>query len=85
MSSPAPLQEPYPPGTLLRHYKGGLYRVEGYCCIEATLETGVLYRPLQGESTHLWLRPLGEFGQEIETASGRVPRFAVMDADVHAL
>ena len=41
------------PGVHLRHYKGGLYRVEGACLIEATLETGILYRPEQGNATHL--------------------------------
>ena len=33
------------PGTVLRHYKGGLYAVTGACLIEATLETGILVLP----------------------------------------
>ena len=41
------------PGVRLQHYKGGLYRVEGACLIEATRETGILYRPEQGNATHL--------------------------------
>ena len=41
------------PGVRLQHYKGGLYLVESACLIEATLETGILYRPEQGNATHL--------------------------------
>ena len=69
--------EPQAPaiGALLRHYKGGLYRVEGHCRIEATLETGVLYRACQGDGTVLWLRPLAEFGQTVLTEQGPRPRF----------
>ena len=29
------------PGARLQHYKGNMYRVEGACLIEATLETGI--------------------------------------------
>jgi hypothetical protein len=75
-----PLQPPTPeqltPGTFLRHYKGGLYRVEGMCRIEATLQTGILYRACQGDETVLWLRPLPEFSDWVSTAEGKVPRFA---------
>jgi hypothetical protein len=69
--------EPQAPavGTLLRHYKGGLYRVEGHCRIEATLETGVLYRACQGDGSVLWLRPLAEFGQTVLTEQGPRARF----------
>ena len=67
------------PGTQLRHYKGGLYTVEGLCRIEATLETGVLYRPQQGDSQGvLWMRPLGEFSDMVLTQEGSVPRFSVI-------
>jgi hypothetical protein len=41
------------PGVRLRHYKGGLNRVEGACLIEDTRETGILYQPEQGNATHL--------------------------------
>ena len=46
------------------------------CRIEATLETGVLYRACQGDETVLWLRPLPEFSDWVSTAEGKVPRFA---------
>lgn len=80
-----PLERPWPLGTQLRHYKGGLYAVAGYCLIEATLETGVLYRPLgadgQAKSDLLWMRPLARFGDWVETADGPQPRFQVAAAD----
>ena len=67
------------PGAKLRHYKGGLYTVEALCRIEATLKTGVLYRPHQGDSQDvLWMRPLEEFGDQVPTAQGLVPRFQVL-------
>jgi len=68
------------PGTKLRHYKGGLYTVEGLCRIEATLKTGVLYRPQQGDAQDvLWMRPLEEFGDSVQTAVGTVPRFILVE------
>lgn len=79
-----PLERPWPLGARLRHYKGGLYEVAGYCLIEATLETGVLYRPLgadgQPKSDLLWMRPLARFGDLIETGEGSVPRFQLQTA-----
>lgn len=72
------LDRPWPAGTLLRHYKGGLYEVVDYCLIEATLETGVLYRPLaaMGPGAQvLWMRPLARFGDRVQTAQGERLRF----------
>jgi hypothetical protein len=69
---PAALQA----GTRLRHHKGGLYEVTGACLIEATLETGILYRPLQGDASHLlWMRPASAFFETVQTAQGEVSRF----------
>ena len=77
LAVPAHLQ----PGTLVRHYKGGLYRIEAACLIEATLETGLLYRPQQGNATQvLWLRPVAAFDDWVETAEGRVRRFTPVNA-----
>jgi hypothetical protein len=68
--------QPFPPGTQLRHYKGGRYTVVGTCLIEATLQPGVLYKPQQGDSQDVtWMRPLAEFHDQIATAEGLVPRF----------
>ena len=63
-------------GARLRHYKGGLYRVEGACLIEATLETGILYRPEQGNATQIvWMRPATNFDELLDTDQGPVRRF----------
>lgn len=71
-----PQPQPFAPGTQLRHYKGGRYTVVGTCLIEATLQPGVLYKPLQGDSQNvLWMRPLAEFHDQVTTAEGLVPRF----------
>ena len=78
MSGPVELNVPdhLKPGAHLQHYKGGLYRVEGACLIEATLETGILYRPEQGNATHiLWMRPTSNFDEWVDTDRGRVRRF----------
>lgn len=65
------------PGVRLQHYKGGLYRVEGACLIEATLETGILYRPEKGNATHLlWMRPAAAFDELVDTDKGKVCRFS---------
>jgi hypothetical protein len=71
-------------GTRLRHYKGGLYVVVGRCVIEATLQPGVLYRPLQGDMQDVtWMRPWAEFQDRVQTAAGVVPRFAVLSGPDH--
>ena len=65
------------PGARLRHYKGGFYRVEGACLIEASKATGILYRPEQGDATHvLWMRPAVEFDDLVPTPNGTVRRFS---------
>jgi hypothetical protein len=79
METLPPIETPWPLGTRLRHYKGGLYEIAGYCLIEATLETGVLYRPLGADGKPkadlLWMRPLARFGDQVETPEGVVTRF----------
>jgi len=65
------------PGARLQHYKGGLYRVEGACLIEASQQVGILYRPEQGNATHiLWMRPAVEFDDLVPTSNGVVRRFS---------
>ncbi len=63
------------PGARLRHYKGGLYDVTGACLIEATLETGILYRACQGDRDVLWMRPMSAFDEMVSTENGDVRRF----------
>ena len=63
-------------GTVLRHYKGGLYTVVGTCMIEASLKPGVLYKPHQGDCQDIvWMRPLNEFQDKVITERGAVQRF----------
>lgn len=83
MPAHAPTASQLQPGTLLRHYKGGLYTVIGTCLIEANLQPGVLYRPLQGDMQHVtWMRPLSEFQDSVDTPAGPVPRFALISTPV---
>jgi hypothetical protein len=75
----APTVSQIKPGTRLRHYKGGLYNVVGTCLIEATLKTGVLYKPQQGDKQDvIWMRPMSEFQDMIKPADGSIPRFVLI-------
>lgn len=47
-----------------RHYKGGLYEVQGVVRHSETLEPMVLYRALYGEGG-LWVRPAAMFTQTV--------------------
>jgi hypothetical protein len=70
----------YPAGTLLRHHKGGLYRVVGHCLVEATLQPALLYTPLQGDAQGVvWMRPLDQFQDRVPAPEGAVARFTVLD------
>lgn len=71
-----------PAGTVLVHYKGGRYQVVGWCRIEATLETGVLYQPLQGNEQVTWMRPLSQFQDHVQAEHGLVPRFRLATRDL---
>ncbi len=62
-----------PPGHY-RHYKGGLYRVEGTVRHSETLEPLTLYRALYGEHG-LWVRPAAMFLEEVIIEGIRQPRF----------
>lgn len=61
-----------------RHYKGSMYRVEGFATHSETEETMVIYRPQYGEKA-LWVRPLEMFIEEIEIEGKKQPRFAFVD------
>lgn len=67
------------PGTGLRHYKDGLYWVDGACLIEGTMQTGILYSPEQGSGTGvLWMRKALAFDETVSTEAGPVTRFTVL-------
>jgi hypothetical protein len=67
-----------PPG-LYRHYKGGLYRVEGTVRHSESREPMTLYRALYGEQG-LWVRPAAMFGETIVINGVTQPRFEKIDA-----
>jgi hypothetical protein len=62
-----------PPG-LYRHYKGGLYQVEGTVRHSESLEPMTLYRALYGEQG-LWVRPAAMFEETVYIDGQAQPRF----------
>jgi len=66
-----------PPG-LYRHYKGGMYQVEGTVRHSESLEPMTLYRALYGEKS-LWVRPAAMFQETVEVDGERRPRFESVD------
>lgn len=84
-SAPSTSEDLPVPGKLYRHYKGGLYRVERLCTIEASQEQGVLYLALDPAARReLWMRPVSDFSGPVR--GGGMPRFsALRTPDVQAL
>ncbi len=68
------------PGTLWRHYKGGLYLAEGVGRHSETEGWHVIYRSLKAPQT-LWLRPLEMWHETVVTTEGSVPRFQAISSD----
>lgn len=60
---------------LYRHFKGGLYRVEGVAHHSETLEEMVVYRALYGEGG-LWVRPASMWNETVTHEGVLQPRFA---------
>lgn len=52
-------------GRVYRHFKGGLYRVEGVATHSETLEEYVVYRKLYGDRS-LWIRPKDLFLSRVD-------------------
>ena len=52
-------------GREFRHFKGNLYRLEGFAKDSETLEEMVVYRALYGDGG-LWVRPAKMFFETIE-------------------
>jgi len=75
MSPPLPPLPAEPCPGRYRHYKGNEYRVLGLARHSETLEPLVVYQALYGEGG-LWVRPAAMFGENVEAAGQRVPRFA---------
>ena len=61
-------------GREFRHFKGNLYRIEGFAKDSETLEQMVVYRALYGEGG-LWVRPAKMFFETIERDGKTMKRF----------
>ena len=72
------MPSPLPRG-LYRHYKGKLYELLHTAQHSETEEPLAVYRALYGDYG-VWVRPLAIFAEEVETANGRVARFALVKA-----
>ncbi len=61
-------------GRTFRHFKGNLYRLEGFAKDSETLEEMVVYRALYGERG-LWVRPAKMFFETVERDGKTMKRF----------
>ena len=61
-------------GREFRHFKGNLYRIEGFAKDSETMEEMVVYRALYGEQG-LWVRPAKIFFETIERDGKTMKRF----------
>ena len=65
-------------GRMFRHFKGNLYRLEGFAKDSETLEEMVVYRALYGDGG-LWVRPAKMFFESIERDGKTMKRFELME------
>jgi len=63
-------------GSVMRHFKGGVYRVVGHAFHTENEEMLVLYRCTSGPAT-LWARPLAMFNDSVNGTA--VPRFRLLE------
>ena len=61
-------------GRTFRHFKGNLYRLEGFAKDSETLEEMVVYRALYGEHG-LWVRAAKMFFETVERDGKTMKRF----------
>ena len=65
-------------GREFRHFKGSLYRLEGFAKDSETLEPMVVYRALYGDGG-LWVRPAKMFFETIERDGRKIKRFELKE------
>ena len=65
-------------GRTFRHFKGNLYRLEGFAKNSETLEEMVVYRALYGERG-LWVRPARMFFETVERDGRTMKRFELAE------
>ena len=63
-----------------RHFKGNLYRLEGFAKDSETQEEMVVYRALYGDGG-LWVRPAKMFFETIERDGKRMKRFELLKGE----
>jgi len=69
------VQSDLPVGSLWRHYKGDMYQLVGITIIEASLEIGVLYSPVNHHSLS-FMRPLSDWYAKIVKDGETIQRFS---------
>ena len=65
-------------GRTFRHFKGNLYRLEGFAKDSETLEEMVVYRALYGERG-LWVRPTKMFLETVERDGKTMKHFELVE------
>ena len=65
-------------GRMFRHFKGNLYRLEGFAQDSETLEEMVVYRALYGDGG-LWVRPAKMFFETVERDGKTMKRFELVE------
>ena len=67
-------------GRTFRHFRGNLYRLEGFAKDSETLEEMVVYRALYGDGG-LWVRPAKMFFETIERDGKTMKRFELLKGE----
>ena len=67
-------------GRTFRHFKGNLYRLEGFAKDSETLEEMVVYRALYG-ARGLWVRPAKMFFETVERNGRTMKRFELVNGE----
>ena len=65
-------------GRTFRHFKGNLYRLEGFAKDSETLEEMAVYRALYGERG-LWVRPAKMFFETVERDGKTMKRLELVE------
>ena len=65
-------------GRTFRHFKGNLYRLEGFAKDSETREEMAVYRALYGEHG-LWVRPAKMFFETVERDGKTMKRFELVE------
>ena len=60
-------------GIIFKHFKGGFYEILHEAKNSEDLSIVIVYKSLKDGG--IWTRPKKEFFEEIDTPSGKVPRF----------